>query len=66
MFTEIFLFESHVREASFPKQAAARIKERHDQVRQTTKQHAIFTKELQGALGLKVEFSKTYCKLMMR
>jgi hypothetical protein len=40
--------------------AAARIKERHDQV----KQHATFTSELQNALTLKAEFSKTYCKMM--
>jgi hypothetical protein len=29
------------------------------------KQHAIFTSGLQNVLRLKVEFSKTYCKLMI-
>jgi hypothetical protein len=35
--------------------AAACIKERHEQ-------HVIFANQLQSALRLKVEFSKTYCK----
>jgi hypothetical protein len=41
--------------------AADVIKERRDQVNQ----YAIITSELQSALVLNVEFSKTYCKLMM-
>jgi hypothetical protein len=47
--------------ASLPRHAAARINECCDQV----KQRKIFTGELQSALRFKVEFSKTYCKLMI-
>jgi hypothetical protein len=63
MFTKILLFESHARAAPLPRHAAARTKERFDQVRQTTcdihKQAARRT-EVEGGIF------KNLFKLMMR